>query len=47
MDAIVYSTSPKATETLGELLQEAGLRALSPEAAGTAEVAVVNAPLDG
>ena len=49
MDAIVYSTSPKATQALSALLAEAGLRALSPEEAGgaTCEVAVINAPLEG
>ena len=49
MDAIVYSTSPKATQALSALLAEAGLRALSPEEAGgaTCEVVVINAPLEG
>ena len=49
MDAIVYSTSPKATQALSALLSEAGFRALSPEDAGDApcEAAVINAPLEG
>ncbi len=49
MDAIVYSTSPKATQALSALLAEAGLRALSPEEASDTpcEVIVINAPLEG
>ena len=51
MAAIVYSTSPRATQALGELLREAGMRPLTPEEAqaegACCEVVVINAPLAG